>query len=179
MKKLLIIGLAALLLVTGSMFAYTFTTATATIGVNAPTSDFAEVTAANATALAALTPTVFGKYTGTWPSGTLFTITPDASYTGDLVINAYLTNTGALIRYYEHLNMSLEFWDSDNTSADEQGIVQVLNLQNSSVLFTWDNGTGSSPYKVELTGGGYRLHPWKSLTGGSVQPQLWLEISQR
>jgi len=75
--------------------------------------------------------------------------------------------------------MSLEYWDSANTTADEQGIIQVLNLQNSSVLFTWDYGTGTGPYKVELTGGGYRLHPWKSLTGGSVQPQLWLEITQR
>ncbi len=176
MKKLLIIGLVAVMLVTGGMFASTYTTATATIGVTAPTSDFAEVTAENLTALA---PTVFGKYTGTWPSGTLFTITPDASYTGDLVIRAYLVNTGALSRYYEHLNMSLQFTDNTSTITDEQGITQVLNLQNSEVMFDWENATGDSPYKVELTGGGYRLHSWKSMSGGSVQPQLWMEITQR
>jgi len=180
-KKLLIIALAVILVVTGGVFAYTFTTATATIGVNAIESDFAEVTAANVTALA---PNVFGRYTGTWPSGTLFDITPTANYTGDLVIKVYLVNTGALIRYYHHLNMALEFWDSDNATADEQGIeqpgaIQVLNLQNSDVLFTWANDTGNGPYKVELTGGGYRLHPWKSLEGGSVQPQIWCEITQR
>lgn len=176
MKKLLIIALVAVLLVSGGMFAATYTTATATIGVTAPTSDFAEVTAENLTALA---PTVFGNYSGTWPSGTLFTVTPDAGYTGDLVIHAYLVNTGALSRYYEHLNMALQFTDNASAAADEQGITQVLTLDNSEVRFTWAHGTGGSPYTVELTGGGYRLHPWKSLTGGSVQPQLWLEIIQR
>lgn len=175
MKKLLIIGLVAVLMVTGGVFATTYTTATATIGVTAVESDFA-VAAANVTVLA---PTVFGKYAGTWPSGTLFTVTPDASYTGDLVIRAYLVNTGELSRYYEHLNMSLKFTDNTSAIADEQAITQVLTLDNSEVLFTWENGYGDSPYKVELTGGGYRLHPWKSLTGGSVQPQLWLEITQR
>lgn len=175
MKKLLIIGLVAVLMVTGGMFATTYTTATATIGVTAIESDFAATTA-NVTVLA---PTVFGKYAGTWPSGTLFTVTPDASYTGDLVIRAYLVNTGALSRYYEHLNMSLKFTDNTSAIADEQQITQVLTLDNSEVLFTWENGYGDSPYKVELTGGGYRLHPWKTLTGGSVQPQLWLEITQR
>jgi len=175
MKKLLIIGLVAVMLVTGGMFAATYTTATATIGVTAVESDFATVTA-NLTAGA---PTVFGKYTGTWSSGTLFDIIPDPSYNGDLVIRAYLVNTGELSRYYEHLNMTVEFQDSTDNISDEQGIVQVLNLQNSEVLFTWANGTNTSPYKVELTGGGYRLHPWKSLTGGSVQPQLWMEITQR
>lgn len=175
MKKLLIIGLVAILMVTGGVFAATYTTATATIGVTAVESDFAAA-AANLTVLA---PTVFGKYAGTWPSGTLFTVTPDASYTGDLVIRAYLVNTGELSRYYEHLNMSLEFTDNISAIADEQGITQILTLDNSEVLFTWENGYGDSPYKVELTGGGYRLHPWKTLTGGSVQPQLWLEITQR
>lgn len=176
MKKFLIIGLVTVLLVSGGTFASTFTSATATISVGAPTADFAEVTAENLTALA---PTVFGNYTGTWLSGTLFTITPDASYTGDLVIRAYLVNTGELQRYYEHINMTLEFWDSANTTADEEGITQVLNLQNSEVLFEWENATGTSPYKVALTGGGYRLHPWRTLSGGSVQPQLWCEIIQR
>ncbi len=175
MKKLLIIGLVAVLMVTGGVFATTYTTATATIGVTAVESDFAAATA-NVTVLA---PTVFGKYTGTWPSGTLFTVTPDASYTGDLVIRAYLVNTGELSRYYEHLNMSLEFTDNASAIVDEQAITQVLTLDNSEVLFTWENAFGDSPYKVELTGGGYRLHPWKTLTGGSVQPQLWLEITQR
>jgi hypothetical protein len=176
LKKLIIIAIVVVLAVTGGTFASTYTTATATIGVTAIESDFAAVTAED---LSALAPTVFGDYTGTWSSGTLFTVTPDSSYTGDLVIKAYLVNTGELGRYYEHLNMAIQFWSSDNTTADEQGISQVLTLDNSEALFTWTNGTGTSPYKVELLGGGYRLHPWKSMSGGSVQPQLWLEITQR
>ncbi|KPK21406.1 MAG: hypothetical protein AMJ70_07100 [Dehalococcoidia bacterium SG8_51_3] len=175
MKKILLISLVALLVITGGMFAYTFTTATATIGVAAPTSDFANITAGSGITA----PTVFGKFTGTWPSSTLFDITPTENYTGDLVITVYMVNTGELTRQYHHVNMSVEFQDSTNSTADEQGTIQVLNLQNAEVLFTWENGTGTSPYKVVLTGGGYRLHPFKTLTGGSYQPQIWCEVTQR
>jgi len=173
-KRFLLIALIALVVVTGGTFAYTFTTATATIGVTAPTSDFATVTSDNATA-----PTVFGKFTGTWPSGTLFTITPDPGYQGDLVVKVYIVNAGQLIRYYQHCNISLELLGSTNAIADEQGIIQVLNIENAEAMFIWANGTGTGPYRVQLTGGSYRLHPWKSLTGGSVQPQVWCEVTQR
>ena len=175
MKKILLISLVALLVVTSGMFAYTFTTATATIGVSAPTSDFANVTAGGSISA----PSVFGKFTGTWPSSTLFDITPTENYTGDLVVRVYLLNAGQLIRQYQHINMTLEFQDNTDTKSDEQGEIQVLNMDNAEVLFTWENGTGTSPYKVVLTGGGFRLHPFKSLTGGSYQPQLWCEITQR
>lgn len=174
MKRILILSLIALLVVTGGIFAYTFTTATATIGVSAPTSDFAGVTAGNVTA-----PTVFGKFTGTWPTSDIYTITPDTNYTGDLVLTVYLVNAGELIRYYQHCNMKLEFLDSANSTSDEQAEAQVLNLQNSQALFTWANGTGTSPYKVRISGGSFRLHPFKTLTGGSYQPQIWCEITQR
>ncbi len=175
MKKFIIIALVAVLVATGSVFAYTFTTATTTIGVTAIQSDFANVTAATYTA-----PEVFGTYTGTWDTGALFNISPHGDYTGDLVIHVYLVNTGELIRQYHHLNMTLEFQQtSDNTAVDEQGMAQVLTLQNADVAFYWDSGNGTSPYHIQLTGGGYRLHRWKTLTGGSVAPQLWCEITQR
>lgn len=174
MKKLIIILIVAGLLVSGGVFAATFTTAATTIGVNAVESDFAEITSGNITA-----PTVFGNFTGTWPDGTLFNITPHASYTGDLVVRVYIVNAGQLIRQYNHLNMTLQYTDNNSAMVDEQGEIQVLTLQNSSVLFTWSNGTGDTPYKIELSGGSYRLHPWKSLTGGSVQPQVWCEVIQR
>lgn len=175
MKRLLIISLVALLLATAGGFGYTYTTATATIDVNVVESDFAEIVAeAELTA-----PTVFGRFTGIWPTGTLFTITPDPNYQGDLVIKVYLVNAGQLIRYYHHCNMALEFQDDDDDIADEQGIFQVLNLQNAAVEFDWANDTGDSPYKVELTGGSFRLHHWKALTGGSTTPQIWCEVTQR
>ena len=175
MKKILIIALIALAVVTGGMFAYTFTTATATIGVVAKGSDFASINTSDNIS----PPTVFGKFTGTWPENTLFDLAPHQDYSGDLVIRVYLVNAGELIRQYRHLNMTLEFRDSANTTVDEQQIIQVLNPQNAEVLFTWSNGTGTSPYKVELTGGSYQLHPFKVLTGGSYQPQIWCEVTQR
>ena len=176
MKKLLIIAIVAALAITSGVFAFTYTTATTTIGVTAIESDFAEVTA-NTTYSP---PTVFGKYTGTWPTGYLFDIVPATpDYTGDLVIHVYLVNVGELIRYYHHLNMKLEFQDTDNITADDQGIAQVLNLNNADVTFDWSSGNGTSPFYVKLTGGSYRLHKWKTMTGGSVQPQLWVEVTQR
>jgi len=175
MKKFLILGLVALLLVTGGMFTYTWTTATTSIAITAPDSDFAEIDAgAGPTA-----PTIFGKFTGTWPNGTLFTIDPHDDYTGDLVITVYIVNTGQLIRHYHHCNMLLEFQDYNGDKVDEQEIGQLLNMQNATVEFTWANGTGDIPYKVKLVGGSFRVHRWKVLTGSSVSPQIWAEITQR
>ena len=175
MKKFIIIALVAVLAATGGVFAYTFTTATATIGVTAIQSDFANVTASTTYSA----PEVFGKYIGTWDTGTLFDISPHGEYTGDLVIHVYLVNTGELIRQYHHLNMTLEFQDSTDNAVDERGMEQVLTLQNADVSFYWTSQNGTSPYAIELTGGGYNLHKWKTMTGGSVTPQLWCEITQR
>jgi len=180
-KKFLIIALIALLAVTGGMFAYTFTTATATIGVNAPYSDFANVTA---NASYSVTDPTFGKFTGTWPAGKLFTINPytgppGENYTGDLVITVYLINTGELIRQYHHLNLALRYTDNFGLMADEQSETQVLSLQNAQVMFTWTSGNGTSPFSVDVVGGGYRLHPFKAMTGGSYEPQVWCEVTQR
>jgi len=175
-KKTLIVIIAVVLIVTGGGYASTWISASASFSATAATADYGTVTAED---LSSLAPTVFGDYTGTWTSGTLFTVTPDASYSGDLTIKVHLTNTGELVRYYEHFNMTVQFWSADNTTADEQGISQLLTLDNSEATFGWVNNTGSGPYKVELIGGGYRLHPWKTMSGGSLQPQLWLEIVQR
>ncbi|MFA5316828.1 MAG: hypothetical protein WC369_05340, partial [Dehalococcoidales bacterium] len=122
MKRLLIILIAVVLLVSGGAYAFTFTTATTTIGVNAAESDFANVTSGNITA-----PTVFGNFTGTWPEGAIFNIDPHASYTGDLVIRVDLVNAGQLIRQYDHMNMALTLVDSGGNIVDEQEQIQVLN----------------------------------------------------
>jgi len=175
-KKILLIALVALFVVTGGMFAYTFTTATATIGVSAPASDFANITANSTVALA---PTVFGKFTGTWPAGTLYTIEPDPTYPGDLVITVSLVNAGDLIRYYHHLNMALQYYSANGSIAGTQGEIQVLNLQNAQVQFDWQSGNGTGPFSVNITGGGFRIHPFRTLTGGSYSPQIWCEVTQR
>lgn len=177
-KKGPVLILAAFLLalaVTGGLFAYTWTTATATISVNMVQSDFANVTA-NATYSP---PDAFGKFTGIWPTGTLYDIVPASGYTGDLVIKVYLANAGNLIRYYHHLNMLLDFKDSLGATVHEQVISQLLTLQNAEVEFYWYSGNGTAPYYVEVTGGGFRLHQWKTLGGGSVTPIVYCEVTQR
>ncbi len=175
MKRILVISVIALLVVTGGMFAYTFTTATATIGVVPQASDFANVTA-NTT-----TPPnyVFGSFTGTWPQQTLFTIEPHDEYTGDLVITVSMVNTGELIRQYRHLNMVLQYYDKNGDIAGTQGEIQVLNLQNAEVLFDWQSINGTAPFSVNITGGGFRLHPFRNMTDGSYQPMIWCEVTQR
>jgi len=176
MKKFILIAIVAVLALTGGAFAYTFTTTTTTIGVTVIESDFAEVSV-NGTYSP---PTyVFGKFAGTWPDGTLFDIAPHTEYTGDLGVRVYLVNTGDLISRYQHLNMALEFQDSTGTISDNQAEVQVLNLSNAEVTFDWVNGTGTGPYYVEVTGGGYRLHQWRTGLSGSASPQIWCEVVQR
>jgi hypothetical protein len=175
-KKLLIIAIIAVLVTTGGAFASAQQTTTTSISVTNGGGDFAAVTAED---LSAMVPDVYGDFVGSWTVGPLFTVTPYASYNGDLVIEVYLTNTGELSRCYEHANMEIQFLDSGNNPADDQGISQILSLDNSKVIFTWSNGTGTGPYKVQLVGGGFRLHSWKTMSGGSVQPKLWTEVLQR
>lgn len=182
MKKFLVIALVAVLAITGSVFAYTFTTATVTIGVTAIQSDFANVTA-NGTdwkGAAWTSPKAFGKYTGTWDNVTLFNVSPHGEYTGDLVVHVYMTNAGELIRRYHHCNLKLQLHDSngDNISA-QSAEFQVLNLNNADVVFEWSYDVGDvPPFYVDLEGGSYRLHQWKNI-GGSVQPEIWCEVTQR
>jgi len=178
MKRFLLIALVAVLVATGGLFAYTFTTATATIGVTAIESDFANVSVNTSY----IPPTVFGRYTGTWPTGTLFNVAPytgTANYTGDLVVKVYLVNAGQLIRYYHHLNMQFDFQDNAGNTAHVQAENLTLTLQNAEVLFDHQYQEGGGPYRVEVTGGSYRLHPWRTITEGSVQPQLYCEVTQR
>jgi hypothetical protein len=166
----------AVLAITGSVFAYTFTTATVTIGVTAIESDFANVSAN----LSGWTnPKAFGKFTGTWDQATLFNMSPHGEYTGDLIVHVYLTNAGELIRRYHHLNLKLELHDSLGANVSVQGEYQVLNLNNADVVFEWGYGNGTAPYYVDLVGGSYRLHPWRTGLSGSVQPEIFCEVTQR
>ena len=176
MKKFLVIALVAVQVITGSVFAFTFTTATVTIGVNAIQSDFANVTAN----LSGWTnPQGFGKYTGIWPTATLFNVSPHGDYTGDLIVHVYLTNAGELIRRYHHCNLKMELHDANGDNISDQQEYQVLNLNNADVVFEWSYNAGDvRPFRVDLEGGSYRLHRWKAI-GGSVQPEIFCEVTQR
>ena len=173
------------LAVSGGVFAFTWTTASATIGATAD-SDYAAV--APADSLPSFSTNVFGKHRGDVPTGDLFTITPEADYTGDLVVKVYLTNADELSPAYQHLNLKLELWDSNVTTpvnifASETGhTFQLLTLDNGVVTFDLEYGAGTSPYKVKLAGGGYTTNArspldWES--GYAVAPLLYCEVTQR
>ncbi len=184
-KGLLMVGALMLaLVVSGGVFAYTWTTAGATITATAD-SDYATVEPAGS--LPSFGTNIFGKYRGTIPSGDLFTITPDGDYTGDLVVKVYLTNADALTSAYQNLNMKLELWDSAatpvNIYASETGhTFQLLSLDNGVATFDLEYNDGTSPYKVKLAAGSYATNPrspvdWNA--GYSVSPLLYCEVTQR
>ncbi|MDI6814899.1 MAG: hypothetical protein QMC90_02290, partial [Dehalococcoidales bacterium] len=114
-RKLILIGaLMGALALTGGMFAYTYTTASATISAVAK-SDFAKVEPYETLEF---TTKVFGHYRGNIPSGRLFKITPDADYTGDLSAKVYLTNADELGLAYKHLNMKFELLDANGVTVN-------------------------------------------------------------
>jgi len=177
-RRLVLIGaIMATLATTGGIFATTWTTAGATIGATAD-SDYATVDVAES--LPSLGH-VFGKYRGDIPSGDVFVITPDADYTGDLAVKVYITNADDLTKSYQHLNMSLELWDSAdpavNIYASDTGhTFQLLTLDNGTATFDLEYDAGTSPYKVKLSGGSYTTNSrspvdWNS--GYSVSPLLY------
>ncbi len=185
-RKLVLIGaVMAALAATGGVFAFTWTTAGATIGATAD-SEYATVEPAGS--LPSFSTNVFGRFRGAIPSGDVFTISPDSDYTGDLVVKVYLTNADDLTKSYQNLNMKLELWDSEATTpvniyASETGhTFQMLTLDNGVATFDLEYDAGTSPFKVKLSGGSYTTNPrspndWNS--GYSVAPLLYAEVTQR
>ncbi len=187
MKKrlLLLIALLVALVVSGGVFAFTWTTASATITATADSADY--VTVAPAGSLPSFSTNIFGKYRGAVPSGDVFTITPDSDYTGDFVVKVYLTNADALTKVYQNLNMKLELWDSAtpavNIYAGQTGhTFQLLSLDNGVVTFDLEYDDGTSPYEVKLAGGSYTTNPRSPVDWNdsyAVAPLLYCEVTQR
>ncbi len=184
-RKLIMIGaIMAALAATGGVFAFTWTTAGASIGATAD-SEYATIEPAGS--LPSFSTNVFGKYRGEIPSGEVFTITPDADYTGDMVVKVYLTNADDLTKSYQNLNMKLELWDDAETpvniyASDTGHTFQLLTLDNGVATFDLEYDAGTSPYSVKLAGGSYTTNPrspndWNS--GYSVAPLLYCEVTQR
>jgi len=183
-KLMLVAALIAALAGTGGMFAYTWTTASATIGATAD-SDYAAVEPASS--LPTFSGNILGRFRGDVPTGYVFEITPDSDYTGDLQVDVYLTNADELTLAYKHLNMKLELWDSDATTpanlfATAGHTFQVLTLDNGRVSFPLDISTGTSPFKVKLAGGSFTTHSSSPLAwdgSAEVAPLLYCEVTQR
>ncbi len=116
---------------------------------------------------------------GEVPAGGLSAVTPNADYAGDLVVKAYLTNSGSLTKAYDSLEIQLYLTDS--IEAGQIPDYQVLSLNNGVATFHLTNSDGIS-LTLSVTGGSYRLNSsffpeWEE--GWTVIPELYFEVSQR
>jgi hypothetical protein len=187
----LIGALLLALAVTGSVFAFGFINASATLTTGPATNDFAAVTA-NATIATAWTP--YGYYKGsisvTTTNGTpLFIVdTATSGYTGPLVLTVSLANGDTLAKCYRMLSLKLGMCTSHGFPVDinEDSLVNA----NDYVMLTLDNGsvslfpnvTVSQNMTIRLKSGYYITHIFKAANWAvalNYQPQLFCEVAQR
>lgn len=116
---------------------------------------------------------------GELPTGDLYDITPHEDYTGDLQVKIYLTNTAALLKAYQYINMKL--YVANSLEAEEEPDYQVLSMENGVASFNIEGGSAED-YTVQLIGGSYRLvsaDPEDWGEGWSIEPEFYLEVTQR
>ncbi len=163
-KKLyMVVALLVALVLTGGTFAYT-ATVDAIAGVGDLTQDsdlFAEVTDQVSVTW---TDNVTAGTSGTVGTGDLWAVDRDSTFTGDVQLTVYLTNSGDLVQTYEHLNM--EIGTTSGTPSD-----MLLTLVNGKVSFILSASTAN----ITLDGGGWTTH---QSIGTTVEPDLWCEVSQ-
>ncbi len=179
-KFYLIIALFLALAVSGGIFAFTYTTASASIGVTAVASDFAEVEGHQLTSAWEAMGNEIGDVPGNMTTGEkVFTVTPHLNYTGDLVVKVYISNADELVHAYQHLNMKVIMKDSEEWG-DAGHEYQLLTMDNAEVTFNL-NGQAGTACLVELAGGSYAANPQSNLQWDSsdVSPQLYCEVTQR
>jgi hypothetical protein len=177
LRRYLIIALVASLAVTGGMFAYAYTTSSATITASG-SADFADIGAYYSPP----SYSIFGHYRGALPSGDLFSINLTSGYPGDVAVNVYLDNIDQLGKNYGLWLMRLELVQaSDNASMDIEGdITRPISLNNGVVSFVSDNMSPGTEYRIRSDGGVYKAFPWAyiSSVGGTVNPSFTAEVLQ-
>ncbi|MDD5127701.1 MAG: hypothetical protein PHR43_06390 [Dehalococcoidales bacterium] len=184
-KGLFMIGaLLGALVVTGSVFAYGYTTSSSTLLATAAGGDFASITA-NTTNVPTWQP--FGQFKGSVPAGTLFDVNTAASgYTGDLVVTVSIANGDTLVDAYRVLNMFIEVRDSSGNLVDING--DTVNNTMDFALLTLGNGsvdlfitqTAADVYTIKMKNGYYVSHAWgASGWAGNESPVLYAEVAQR
>lgn len=114
------------------------------------------------------------------PTGGLFVITPNPSYTGDLAVHVYLANTENLTKAYQSLNIRLYLEDS--LEAGKTPDYRLLTLQNGMAAFTIVDGGSDNHTLASVSGDNYTLYSrhiaeWD--TGWTVTPELYCEVTQR
>ena len=183
LRRYLVIALAVSLAVTGGMFAYAYTTASVSITGDSKSADFARISS-NKTGNTTFS--VWGNYRGKIDGFQIFTVQPQADYTGDLTVNVYLDNLDELSSKYALLLMRIALTDDVALSnpVDLEGMAKPLTLNNGMVSFTAINTSNFTSTGLGLHvvcyGGVYRTFPWGYLTqsGGSYHPSFTAEVLQ-
>lgn len=119
------------------------------------------------------------ELSGNTPTGDLYEVTAHTNYSGNLQVRAYLTNTDALQKAYDHIDMRLYLESS--LEAGETPNYQLMNLQDGVATFNLTGITGGS-YTLSITGGTYQLlsreiSEWEA--GYTVTPELYCEVEQK
>ena len=171
-KGLFLIGTILLALaITGGIFAYGATTTTVSLTLTQQ-ADFVSVAAAG------VPPTwnVFGSYKGKVTTGDLFTVTPDANWTGDMAVLLTLTNAHDLVETYRILVLEIEIYDSAGVPV-QVGTTEYLTLGKGDIDIQFTQ-TADPPYDVRLTGGFYITHRggWAA---GKEDPSIFCQVLQR
>jgi hypothetical protein len=116
---------------------------------------------------------------GEVPQGDLYVITPHPEYTGDLLVKIYLTNTAALLKAYQYINMKV--YVANSLEAEDTPEYQILSIETGVIEFNIVGGTAES-YTVSITGGSYRLvssEPDNWGAGWTITPEFYCEVAQR
>ena len=183
-KGLFFIGAIVLALaVTGGVFAYGALTYTVTGAVTAEASEFADAAAG------ANTPTwsLWGKYTGSVPATTeVFAVIPGNNFTGDFVLQIYLTNIDDLVEVYRVMGMR---WTVTNgagntnitgvTVTPTTGFLSLTHPTIDLEISVTGTPDGIEELDVNLSGGFFRTHSYGGGWSGSEDPQILLKIIQK
>ncbi len=150
-KFYLLAALGLILVLSSGAFAYTYTTAVGTIGVGDPSTDIATANVSSSQPdWSSITDNLSeSTICGEVPSGYLFDITPSPAYSGDVLVDVYLTNAANLTRAYKYLNMKLYIEGSEE--AGETPDYQVLSLQNGRASFSLAGLASSSKNWVQTS----------------------------
>jgi hypothetical protein len=119
------------------------------------------------------------ELSGNTPTGDLYEITAHTNYSGNLQVRVYLTNTDALQKAYDYIDMYLYLENSQE--AGESPNYQLMNLQDGVATFNLVGISGGS-YTLSITGGTYQLlsretSEWEA--GWTVTPEFYCEATQR
>jgi len=165
------------LAVTGSVFAYTATTDTASMTLSAQ-SDYATVTANGSLP----SWNVFGKYKGATGSGILFSIDPANSFTADLSASVMLANADELVNAYRVMVFRISIYSDDSGSVNMTDTVAgpaYLTLANGEVSIDIEQGSHTPPFHVYLDSGFYITHSYGSGWNDDEDPQLLCDVYQK